>query len=69
LTYPAVVITLSIAMIITFMLFVIPKIQKMYADANVNLPQLTQNVISISEFLQKNYLALIILSIIIFFIL
>ncbi|MDD4151888.1 MAG: type II secretion system F family protein [Candidatus Gracilibacteria bacterium] len=60
LTYPAVVITLSIAMIVTFMLFVIPKIQKMYTDANVNLPELTQNVISISEFLQKNYGILII---------
>jgi type II secretory pathway component PulF len=40
-----VVIALSIAMIFTFMLFVIPKIQKMYADAKVNLPGLTEFVI------------------------
>ena len=49
-----VVISLSIAMIITFMLFVIPKIQKMYADAKVNLPWLTEFVINASDFLQKN---------------
>lgn len=54
LTYPMVVISLSIAMIITFMLFVIPKIQKMYADAKVNLPWLTEFVINASDFLQKN---------------
>lgn len=60
LTYPSVVIWLSIAMIITFMLFVIPKIEKMYTDANVNLPGLTQNVINISNFLQKNYIFILI---------
>ncbi len=54
LTYPMVVIALSIAMIITFMLFVIPKIQKMYDDAKVNLPGLTEFVINTSVFLQEN---------------
>lgn len=58
LTYPMVVIWLSIAMIITFMLFVIPKIQKMYNDANVNLPWLTEFVIAASEFLQENIILL-----------
>jgi type II secretory pathway component PulF len=56
-------------MIIGFMLFVIPKVQKMYSDAKVNLPSLTQHVINISEFLQKNYIFLVaILFIIIFLI-
>lgn len=54
LTYPMVVIGLSIAMIMTFMLFVIPKIQKMYNDAKVNLPGLTEFVINASDFLQEN---------------
>jgi type II secretory pathway component PulF len=41
------------------MVYVIPKIQKMYKDAKVNLPELTQNVIAISEFMQNYLLELI----------
>ncbi len=59
LIYPSVIISLAIWMIIVFMVFVIPKITDMYKDAKVNLPSLTQNVISISDFLQKNYIVLI----------
>jgi len=59
LIYPMIIITLSIAMIVWFMIFVIPKVQKMYSDSNVNLPTLTQNVINTSEFLQNNYLFII----------
>jgi len=65
LVYPMVIITLSIGMIWVFMVYVIPKIQKMYKDAKVNLPDLTQNVIYISEFIQNNILE-IILTILIF---
>ncbi len=54
LIYPIVIISLSIAMIIVFMVYVIPKVQKMYKDAKVNLPALTQNVIDISKFMQEN---------------
>jgi type II secretory pathway component PulF len=42
-------------MIFVFMLYVIPKIKDMYSDAKVNLPQLTQYVIKISEYIEKNY--------------
>lgn len=59
LIYPAIIVTLSISMIIWFMTFVIPRVQKMYEDARVNLPSLTQHVIDISEFIQTNYLYLI----------
>lgn len=65
LVYPMVIITLSIGMIGVFMIYVIPKIKKMYKDAKVNLPDLTQNVIAISEFIQEN-LWYIIMSIIVF---
>ena len=54
LIYPIVIIVLSISMIWVFMVYVIPKIQKMYADSKVNLPELTQTVIKISDFTQKN---------------
>jgi len=59
LIYPAIIVSLSISMIIGFMLFVIPRVQKMYSDAKVNLPELTQSVINISHFLQENYILLI----------
>ena len=36
------------------MVYVIPKITDMYKDAKVNLPDLTQNVINISNFLKNN---------------
>lgn len=55
LIYPSIIVTLSISMIAWFMLFVIPRVQKMYADSRVNLPGLTQKVIDTSQFLQDNY--------------
>ncbi len=68
LIYPMVIIALSIGMILVFMIYVIPKITDMYKDAKVNLPELTQSVITASNFLQKNIFE-IILAIIIFIIL
>lgn len=68
LIYPMVIITLSITMIFVFMIYVIPKIKDMYADAKVNLPGLTVSVINTSEFIQNN-LNIIILLIVIFVIL
>ncbi len=72
LIYPMVIISLSIAMIWVFMIFVIPKIEKMYSDSKVNLPSLTQNVIKTSKFIQENiiyiifFIILIIISISVF---
>ena len=65
LIYPMVIIWLSLGMILVFMIYVIPKIKKMYSDAKVNLPDLTQNVINISEFTQEN-ITYILLSIVVF---
>ncbi len=67
LVYPIIIITLSIAMIGVFMIFVIPKIEKMYRDAKVNLPWITQTVISISDFLQTYYLFIILVICVILF--
>jgi len=65
LIYPMVIVTLSLGMIMVFMIYVIPKITKMYKDAKVNLPDLTSNVIAISEFIQEN-ITYILLSIVMF---
>lgn len=54
--YPSIIITLALWMITVFIVYVIPKITDMYKDARVNLPELTQTVINISDFLQKNIL-------------
>ncbi|NVP17540.1 type II secretion system F family protein [Candidatus Gracilibacteria bacterium] len=59
LIYPMVIITLSIAMIGVFMIYVIPKIEQMYKDSKVNLPSLTQNVIDTSKFLQENIIIIV----------
>jgi type II secretory pathway component PulF len=60
-----VIVTLSIAMVFVFMIYVIPKIKDMYSDAKVNLPSLTTNVINISEFIQNNLNAIIVVVILI----
>lgn len=65
LIYPMVIMSLATAMIAIFMIFVIPKITKMYKDAKVNLPSLTQHVINISKFLQEKYYLIIIIIIIV----
>lgn len=64
LIYPMVIIFLSLSMIAVFMIYVIPKIEKMYKDAKVNLPGLTQSVIATSNFLQNNIFYIIILLVI-----
>ena len=65
LIYPSIIIFLSIVMIIGFMLFVIPRIQNMYRDAKVNLPDLTQKVIDLSNFIWNNIFFIIIVFIVI----
>ncbi|MDD3302484.1 MAG: type II secretion system F family protein [Candidatus Gracilibacteria bacterium] len=52
--YPSIIISLSLIMIVIFIIYVIPKITDMYSDARVNLPELTRIVIKISDFLQEN---------------
>ena len=58
LIYPMIIVSLSISMIIWFMVFVIPRVQKMYVDARVNLPPLTQKVIDTADFLKNNWIYL-----------
>lgn len=60
LTYPIIIILLSLWMILVFLIYVIPKIKDMYSDAKVNLPWLTQAVIDISNFLKENVIWLVI---------
>lgn len=43
----------AIAMVVTIMTYVVPKIEKIYHDSHVNLPPLTQFIIGVSHFLRN----------------
>ncbi len=53
----------AIAMVVTIMTYVIPKIEKIYKDSHVNLPPLTQFIIGISHGLRQYgfYIAIVLL--------
>lgn len=51
LIYPASILCVAIAMVVTIMTYVVPKIEKIYHDSHVNLPPLTQFIIGMSHFL------------------
>ncbi|NDK19934.1 type II secretion system F family protein [Candidatus Gracilibacteria bacterium] len=70
LIYPTSILFVAIAMVVTIMTYVVPKIEKIYQDSHVNLPSLTQFIISVSHFLRSEgmYLAVGIVACIVGFI-
>jgi len=61
LIYPAVVILVAIGVLIIMLTFVVPTFVGIFSELNVELPATTKFIISSSNFLQKNFLILIIL--------
>lgn len=61
--YPSVVVIVAIGVTIGMLTFIVPVFAKMFAGVGAGLPAPTQVVLSISEFLQANFLYLIIGSI------
>ena len=53
--YPVVVMGLALIMVTGMLVFVIPKVSKLYEQSNAKLPTLTQTVIDISAFVSLNY--------------
>lgn len=51
LIYPVSIVVVAMGMIVTIMTYVVPKIEKIYHESNVNLPGLTQAIIGISHFI------------------
>lgn len=49
LIYPFSIVLVAIAMIVTIMVYVVPKIEKIYRESHVNLPPLTQAIINMSH--------------------
>jgi len=58
LAYPAVLVLVTIAVVTLLMVKVIPVFEDVYSGANVELPSLTQAVISTSRFMRLNLLAI-----------
>ena len=57
--YPAVIITVAIAVIAIILIFVIPTFEQMFADFGGALPAPTQIVINLSRYTTENYLYII----------
>ncbi|EKE28981.1 MAG: 3-isopropylmalate dehydrogenase [uncultured bacterium (gcode 4)] len=60
LIYPVAIIIITFVMLSIIMTYVIPKIEWIYAESNVNLPPLTQAVIDTSHFFVNNLLYVVI---------
>jgi general secretion pathway protein F len=60
LTYPGVMISVSFAVITYLFVSVVPKLQKVFASLKATLPWYTQLLIDISNFIQNNWLLLLI---------
>jgi type IV pilus assembly protein PilC len=57
--YPAVVVTVAVAVVFLMLLFVIPTFEKMFQDFGGTLPAVTQSVIDMSKFIQNWWWAII----------
>lgn len=66
LIYPVAIIFVAVAMVVTIMTYVIPKIEKIYRDSHVSLPDLTQGIIAVSHFI-LDFFPFIIGALVVFF--
>jgi len=61
--YPSIVFLAMIGVFVLMMVFVIPKLAEMYKSLNVELPAMTQAMITLSDFMVNNFIVLMILSV------
>jgi hypothetical protein len=57
--YPAILLFLTISMVVFMMVMIVPRIAEGFAKQNVELPWPTKVIISISEFIQHDYLIIL----------
>ena len=60
LTYPAVVITVAIGVLVFMLVYLVPQFVNMYAEQDAELPAITLAIMNASNFLTKNYIYIII---------
>jgi type IV pilus assembly protein PilC len=53
--YPAVVITIAVAIVSMIMIFVIPKFEQIFLDFNTKLPAITQVLLNVSRWFAQDY--------------
>ena len=58
-TYPVVVLTIAIGVLIFMLTYLVPQFASMFDENGAELPALTQTILAISDFLKENYLILI----------
>ena len=68
LSYPAIMIVASLAIIAYLFISVVPGLQKVFNSLKVTLPWYTEKLIAFSEFLQERWLLLIIVAVVLFFV-
>ena len=59
-TYPSIVLVVSIAILTFVMLYVVPQFVGIYDQLGSELPTITKVVISVSDFMQNNYIILLV---------
>ena len=62
-TYPAVVITLAIGVLIFMLIYLVPQFVQMFESQDATLPAITLFVMGASDFIKNNYIILIIVTI------
>ena len=56
LTYPAIILVIAVAVTAFMLMYLVPQFASMYAEQNASLPWITVTILSISSFLQKNWM-------------
>ncbi len=64
LIYPISIVVVAIAMVATIMVYVVPKIEKIYRESHVNLPPLTTAIINISHFIKEKGIFLLLATVV-----
>lgn len=60
-TYPAMVLIVAVAVVIVMLKFVVPTFMGMFADMDIDMPKITLFVVACSDFVQNNFILLIII--------
>lgn len=59
-TYPIVVLTIAVAVLIFMLVYLVPQFSSLYADNDATMPALTLAILGMSEFIKANWIILII---------
>ena len=60
-TYPIIVLIVAFAVVIVMLEFVVPTFMGMFADMDIDMPKITLAVVAISDFVQANFILLLVI--------